>query len=85
MFDKSLKLFTVILKRIPGSPIPNSVLPKGFSFVNYQDGDAFAWGEIEKSAGTIERTKEAVTYFEEEFVPFELLVIKITRFLRPPA
>ncbi|GEN85292.1 hypothetical protein [Oceanobacillus sojae] len=71
MFNKSLKLFTVILKRNPGSSILNSALPKGFSFVNYQDGDALAWGEIEKSAGAFERVIDAVAYFEEEFVPYK--------------
>ncbi len=70
MFNKSLKLFTVILKRNSGSPILNSALPKEFSFVNYQDGDALAWGEIEKSADTFERVKDAA-YFEEEFVPYK--------------
>ena len=58
MLDKSLKWFRVILKRNPGSPIPDIVLPKGFSFVNYQDGDKVALGEIETFAGNFKNEKE---------------------------
>lgn len=46
MLDKSIEYFRVILKRNAGTALPHSVLPDGYNFVKYQDGDEQAWGEI---------------------------------------
>src|SRR5437879_6432258 len=70
MLDKSIKLFRVILKRNPGTPLPPVFLPQGYSFVNYQEGDEQAWGEIETSAGTFDKVEDAVEYFRKEFLPY---------------
>ena len=47
MLDKSIEWFRVILKRNRGTPLPPVLLPEGYAFVTYQEGDEQAWGEID--------------------------------------
>lgn len=70
MLDKSIKWLRVILKRKPGAPLPPVLLPQGYSFVTYQDGDEQVWGEIETSAGNFDKVDDAVAYFCKEFIPY---------------
>jgi GNAT superfamily N-acetyltransferase len=84
-WDKSIEWRRVILKRNPGAPLPPVVLPKGYSFVSYQDGDERAWGEIEASAGTFERVEDAVAYFRAEFLPCREEVKRRTFFIQTEA
>ncbi|GAC1353915.1 MAG: hypothetical protein NVSMB38_30770 [Ktedonobacteraceae bacterium] len=82
MLDKSIEWFRVILKRNPGAPLPPVLLPQGYAFVPYQEGDEQAWGEIETSAGTFETVAEAVAYFRQTFVPYLDEVKRRTIFLQ---
>ena len=47
--DKRIKYFELLLER-DLDEIPTAVLPEGYHFVFYKDGDMDSWIEIEKSA-----------------------------------
>jgi GNAT superfamily N-acetyltransferase len=82
VLDKSLEYYRVILKREPGTPIPEAELPEGYSFATYRDGDEQAWGEIEASVLDFERADEAARYFREHYVPYATEVVRRTIFIQ---
>ena len=47
--DKRIKYFELLLER-DLDEIPTAVLPEGYHFVFYKDGDMDSWIDIEKSA-----------------------------------
>lgn len=46
MFDKSIPLFNVIMKRSAGSPPLIDLLPNGFSILRFAEGKEQRWAEI---------------------------------------
>lgn len=70
MLDKSIPYFNIVMRRKDGTPIPQPVLPDGYSFVQFSDGDEKNWAEIEASVGEFENTAEALAYFQSEFLPY---------------
>ena len=69
MLDKSLPYFNVLLKRLPQTAIPESILPEGYRFEYFKDGDEMAWTEIEISVLEFTNTTEAVEYFSKDYLP----------------
>ncbi len=49
--DKSLPYKRIILRREPGTPLPEFAVPPGFRISRFRAGDEIAWAEIETSAG----------------------------------
>jgi GNAT superfamily N-acetyltransferase len=70
MLDKSIEHYRIILKRLPGTPLPKAELPTGYRLVTYQEGDEQAWGEIEASVLEFETVGNAVKYYQAKFVPY---------------
>lgn len=69
MLDKTLPYYNIIMKRRKGTMIPDTILPKGFLFSLYTDGDEIYWAEIETSVGEFDSIEEALDYFEKEYLP----------------
>lgn len=82
MLDKSIDHYRIFLKRQPGAPLPQALLPEGFSFALYQDGDARAWGEIEASVLEFEHARAAKAYFMKHYVPYDSEVRRRTLFVQ---
>lgn len=82
MLDKSLEYYRVILKRVPGTPVPQVELPEGYFFSVYRAGDEQAWGEIEASVQEFETVEGAVRYFSEHYVPYATEVVRRTIFIQ---
>lgn len=70
MVDKSIPYFNVIMKRSAGKSIPNFILPDGYSFVWFSEGKEQQWAEIETSVEEFSNIKEALHYFQNEYLPF---------------
>jgi ribosomal protein S18 acetylase RimI-like enzyme len=70
MLDKSIPYFNVIMKRPAGKPIPNFLLPDGYSFVWLTEGKEQHWAEIETSVEEFSNKEEALHYFQNEYLPF---------------
>lgn len=70
MLDKSIPYFNIIMKRHAGNPIPNFLLPDGYSFVLFSKGKEQKWAEIETSVGEFSNTDDALKYFREEYLPY---------------
>lgn len=68
MLDLSVPYSPIFMVRaaLPLPALP--VLPEGFSYRTYKDGDAQAWAEVETAVGSFERVKDALSYFEKEFL-----------------
>ncbi len=70
MLDKSIPYHSIIMKRSKGSRVPDAVLPKGYSFVLYSEGDEQYWAEIETSVGEFDSTQKALDYFKVHYSPY---------------
>ncbi|MDQ0971200.1 ribosomal protein S18 acetylase RimI-like enzyme [Neobacillus niacini] len=70
MLDKSIPYFNVIMKRPAGTPIPNFLLPEGYSFAWFTEGKEQQWAEIEASVSEFLNTDDALNYFRIEYLPF---------------
>jgi GNAT superfamily N-acetyltransferase len=51
------------------SGVPDPLLPDGYSFRLFHEGDALAWAEIETLAGEFSNIEAALARFEQEFMP----------------
>jgi hypothetical protein len=65
MLDKSIPYYNIIMKRNPGTPVPEPLLPEGYMFVPYCEGDEKSWAEIETSVGEFDSIPEALEYFNQ--------------------
>ncbi len=70
MLDKTLPYYNIIMKRQKGTKAPNPILPKGFSFNLYTEGDEIYWAKIETSVGEFDSIEEALDYFGKEYLPY---------------
>ncbi len=84
MLDKSVPFFRVILKRLPGTPVPEADLPAGYAVVRYQPGDERAWGEIEASVGEFDTPDAATDYFQANYTPYATETPRRTLFVVSP-
>ena len=68
MLDKTLPYYNIIMKRQEGTKTPNPILPKGFSFNLYTEGDEIYWAKIETLVGEFDSIEEALDYFGKVIV-----------------
>jgi len=57
------------MRRSAGVPIPEFLLPEGFRFVLYKDGDEKCWARLETAVLEFESEFAALLYFKEYFIP----------------
>ena len=69
MLDKSLPYFNVLLKKVPHTAIPESVLPEGYQFKTFKVGNEMEWAEIETSVLEFTSPAEAIKYFRKDYLP----------------
>lgn len=71
MLDKSIPYKNIIMKldhaRIPSFADP--ILPDGFTFRPYQQGDAAHWARIETAVAEFDAEAEAQDYFIKKYLP----------------
>jgi len=73
MLDKNVPFAKLKMIRPAGTPIPEFLLPEGFKFVFYKEGDEKCWARIETSVGEFDNEFAALLRFKEDFdVPEEL-------------
>ncbi|HHW32347.1 MAG TPA: GNAT family N-acetyltransferase [Clostridiaceae bacterium] len=82
MLDKSLPFFRVIMVRKAGTPVPEPLLPDGYKFVTFIEGDERHWAEIETSVGEFNNVYEAVNYYRENYLPYTEEVKRRTIFIQ---
>jgi len=70
LLDKTVPYFNVIMKRGAGQPISAFDLPPGFSWTWFIQGNETEWASIEASVGEFASEREALEYFEREYLPF---------------
>jgi len=58
--------------RKSGTPIPESILPEGYSFVNFSAGDEHHWAEIEASVGEFTSKDNLFCVSAEFYILFTL-------------
>jgi ribosomal protein S18 acetylase RimI-like enzyme len=72
MLDKSIPYKNIIMRlpyaRVLSQPAP--VLPDGFSFRFFQEGDEKNWARIETSVLEFDDEASAVRYFTRDYLPF---------------
>ncbi|MBH1942579.1 GNAT family N-acetyltransferase [Mobilitalea sibirica] len=69
MLDKTLPYYNIIMKRTSGTIVPSARLPEGYTFKLYSDGDETHWADIMVSVGEFDSYKEALEYFQKEYLP----------------
>lgn len=70
MLDKSIPYAEIWMFRSIELPIPKYSLPESYSLSFYQEGDQFAWAEIETAVGEFDETEDALEYFNRTFTPY---------------
>ena len=70
MLDKTVPYVGLYMRRPPGGVIPPYLLPKGFGFTYYSDGDEADWARIESSVLEFDSEFAALMYFKENYIPF---------------
>lgn len=84
MLDKTIPYYDIIMTRDGSLPVPPPVLPEGYSFAAFAEGDEAHWADIEASVGEFDEVDEARRYFEQEYLPHLEQVRARTLFVRSP-
>ncbi|QHW30545.1 GNAT family N-acetyltransferase [Paenibacillus rhizovicinus] len=84
MLDKSIPYFNVIMKRSAALPVPVPVLPAGYSFAAFTEGDETHWADIEAAVGEFEDGGEAKGYFHDAYLPERDQLSERVLFARTP-
>lgn len=82
MLDKSTPYLNVVMQRKSETPIPEYLIPQGYSFVPFSPGDEVEWAEIETSVGEFDSVAEALDYFQMNYLSFPGEVERRTIFLQ---
>ena len=69
MLDKSVPYADILMRRDKGTPIPEFKLPDGFSFAHFKSGDEKAWAKIETSVLEFPDERDALSFFQENYMP----------------
>lgn len=72
MLDTSIPYFVVVMARpraLP--PMQAPALPHGYAYRFYAPGDAASWAAIKASVNEFDDSRQALAYFEKEFLPYE--------------
>ncbi len=70
MLDKSIPYFNLLMVREKQTKIPKVVLPDGYSFSFYTQGDENTWAEITSSIGEFDSFEKALDYFRKKYIPY---------------
>ena len=70
MLDKTIPYAEIWMYRSKNLPVNEPVLPEGFYFKSYQEGDEVGWAAIETAVSEFENEGLALNYFEEKFAPY---------------
>jgi ribosomal protein S18 acetylase RimI-like enzyme len=70
LLDKTVPFYNIIMKRRAGTPVPQPELPNGFSFTYFSEGKEKDWAEIESSVGEFNDSKDALEYFQREYLAY---------------
>lgn len=84
MLDKTIPYHRVIMTRKAGTSIPSPMLPEGFSFRLFQLGDEQAWAKLETSVGEFDQVKDALLYFQQDYLPYRTELERRTLFVINP-
>lgn len=68
MLDKTIPYYNIIMKRIKGTVFPEVILPDGYSFSSFSEGDEIYWAEIMTSIGEFDNISEALDCFRNEYL-----------------
>jgi len=71
MLDKSVPYAGFTMRREAGKPNPNFLLPEGYRYVLFTDGDETSWAKIETSVHEYESEFAALLNFSKNFMPFK--------------
>ena len=71
MLDKSVPYLNMIFVRQPGMPVPEAILPEGYTFRWYTAGMEADWAEIVTSVGEFDTTEEAFQCFLADYLPYK--------------
>lgn len=69
MLDKSIPYAGLYMRREPGAPFLTAMIPSGFEFRCYNDGDEQSWARIEASVLEFASEFAALMYFKDYFIP----------------
>lgn len=70
MLDKSVPYVGVYMHRRKSAAIPDYKLPEGYRYTLFQPGDEVSWAEIETSVLEFCNHTEALTYFQNNYLPY---------------
>ena len=84
MKDKSVPYHSFIMRRVPGSPVPDYVLPTGYKFALYEKGDEEDWAKITLTHGEFASVDDSLAYFRSEFKEYHDELSRRSLFLVNP-
>lgn len=71
MLDKSVPLRKVVMKlNASDNTVSDPILPEGYSFSMYSEGDEHHWARIETSVLEFSEEPEALEHFTKDFLPY---------------
>ncbi len=70
MMDKSIEFYKILMCRKTGTHLVEYALPEGYSAVHFKNGDEKEWADIEYSVKEFKSKKDAMCYFQEQYLPF---------------
>jgi GNAT superfamily N-acetyltransferase len=68
MLDLSVPYVSFVMKRNPGTPIPEYNLPEGYKFKMYEPGFEKDWARIETSVLEFDDELDALLHFQKEYL-----------------
>lgn len=69
MLDKSIPYHDIIMGFQAGTPLPQPVLPTGYSFRFFREGDERHWARLETKVLEFPNEQEALEYFTRDYLP----------------
>lgn len=70
MLDKSISYAEIWMYRSQEVPVAKQVLPEGYHFAFYQEGDEVEWADIETAVSEFKNEAQALDYFKQKFIPY---------------
>lgn len=86
MLDTSLPYMDIMMKGKMNivSSYPLRVLPEGYTYRMYQDGDETEWAKLETSVGEFPCYEDAIAYFNRVFLPYKDILYERMCFIVNP-
>jgi ribosomal protein S18 acetylase RimI-like enzyme len=70
LLDKTIPYAEIWMYRSHELPVIEQILPEGYYFAFYQEGDEVAWAAIETAVSEFEDEAQALDYFKQKFIPY---------------